>query len=270
MITFIRSRCLASRIALILFSLHIPLSIYASTAVNDPNFIYSREEYDQKLTLPNALVIASTGRSGSTLLFDQLKNYASPQYDVYKTHLLPPSTQFDGKIIFVFSNPDKAAESALNMTMTRPYKRIHFSNLESTDRIWLERLAGKACQTEEDNLLAYDGLGTAQHLKEWLLTKTIPTTLAEANILAIKYEHLWDMETIAAIKEFLQIPEFDLPPFRPRGKSYANKPNIIAIKQLYNQGSDDEPLYQAYDEARPLWKAAPPFQYLKLRPTLAN
>ena len=34
-------------------------------------------------------------------------------HEVFKTHLLPPDKRFLGKIVFIFSNPDQAAESAL-------------------------------------------------------------------------------------------------------------------------------------------------------------
>jgi len=45
---------------------------------------------------PNAVVIASYGRSGSSLLTQTIQR-ALGQHCVYKTHRLPPSFSFSGK-----------------------------------------------------------------------------------------------------------------------------------------------------------------------------
>lgn len=184
-----------------------------------------------------------------------------------KTHLLPPDQRFKGKILFIFSNPDKAAESALHRITHSPSNgRTHFSNVESADQKWFDEIDRNGNhQTLEKNLLAYDALGCFRQLKDWLHKKVQPCDLQEAQILAIKYEHLWDAETILAIQEFLQLPAFDLPPKRERGRdSDELSAQEKSFKKRYNLGTEDEPIYRAYDKARKLWEKAAPFQFLKL------
>lgn len=230
-------------------------------------FIAKREQYQQYYNNDHLVLVASTGRSGSTMLTEQIKKFV-PAKNVLKTHLLPPNTAFKGKILFIFSNPDQAAESALYMTLHyKLFAKNHFNYVETVDHQWVEKIDGPLNQTEEDNLLSYDGLGTYEHLKAWLYTETQPSSRKEAQILAIKYEHLWDQATIQAIRKFLHNPSFQLPPQRARGrekeKLYAQE---ISFRKKYNLGTKANPRYAAYDEARLLWEQAPPFQYLKILP----
>ncbi len=223
-----------------------------------------REIYHEKLQYPDTLVIASPGRSGSHMLTDTMLDYAVPKYRIGKTHLLPPTIPFQAKIIFIFSNPDKVAESILNKMINHyDWFSLHVKNVETTDLAWVEKV-GKGILLE-DNLLTYDALGSERQLKEWLFIQTIPCPLEKAQILAVKYENIWEPETIAAIKEFLQVSELQLPTYQPRSESYMSDRRINALKTLYNEGSNDEPKYRAYEEARVYWKFAPSFMYLKMR-----
>src|ERR1700738_3483663 len=79
-------------------------------------FISKRGQLEPYYRHKHVVMIASPGRSGSTLLTDLMKKYAL-KYRVIKTHLLPPDTRYKGKILFIFSNPDKAAESALHLVL---------------------------------------------------------------------------------------------------------------------------------------------------------
>jgi len=215
----------------------------------------------------DVILIASPGRSGSTMLTDVAKKCRTHQ-KILKTHLLPPSSQFVGKILFIFSNPDQAAESALHRVLNSPSNgKTHFLNVESSDYRWFKKIGENANnQTETNNLLGYDALGCVKQLEEWLHNKTQPCDLQSAQILAIKFEHLWEPETAQAIKEFLQISSFKLPPRLERGydaKALSSKE--LAFRKVYNLGTDEQPYYRAYDKARELWEQAPPFQFLNLR-----
>lgn len=230
-------------------------------------FIAKRSQLKPYYNMKNVVMIASTGRSGSTMLTQQMSKYAI-NYNVVKTHLLPPESRFKGKILFIFSNPDKAAESALFMTLHRDgFGRRHFVHVETADRDWLKKIGDAHDQTEEDNLLSYDALGCAQHLEEWFHLRTLPCNLEEAQILAIKFENLWERNTVEAIKKFLKLKEFRLPPKRERGYD-ANElfPHELGFRKKYNLGTDSEPRYAAYDKARALWEQAQPFQFFKIAP----
>jgi hypothetical protein len=254
--------------ALIVIYLLIWLVPFHSHAV----FIAKRNDLRKYCRRSDIVMIASTGRSGSTMLTKQIQKYLPP-HKVLKTHLLPPNRNcFRGKILFIFSNPDQAAESALYKTLhQKHFGEEHFIHVETADRKWLKEIGGPYNQTDQDNLLSYDALGTYEHLKAWLHTRTRPTSPEKAQILAIKYEHLWDEETVQAIRKFLKIPHFHLPHREERGHSNGELfSQELAFKKIYNLGTETHPRYGAYDDARILWEKAPPFQYLKIPQTIGR
>lgn len=227
-------------------------------------FIETEQQLTPYYNKKNVVMIASTGRSGSNFLTLAIREQAK-YYDVLKSHLLPPTKKYAGKIIFISSNPDKAAESALHITMTDPaFGARHFYNMKSADKNWLTSIGSTDKQTINHNLLAYDALGCYQQLVAWLHS-TIPAKKKKAQILAIKYENLWDSATIAAIKEFLRLDHFELPPKRERGSAKEElNPQEIIFRETYNKGTEKKPIYPAYDDAREIWKTAPAVQYLNL------
>lgn len=232
----------------------------------EKDFIANHKQLESYYGYKNILLIASPGRSGSTLLTDVVKKYAS-KYKILKTHLLPPDSRFKGKILFIYSNPDKAAESACHLIMySRSGGATHFYHVETSDQEWFNQIGrdGKN-QNERYNLLAYDALGCGKQLEEWFYRKTQSCNLEQAQILAIKYENLWDRETCEAISEFLKVKAVELPPKKERGcnlEELSSKEKTF--RELYNMGTDEGPIYHAYDVARKLWEQAPPFQFLKL------
>lgn len=274
-----KSQCITFICCLLLTVSSWSSSLYGSdlmTAKEQPPIFHKEEEgfiakrvqlkpyYGHK----NVVMIASPGRSGSTLLTDITRKYAT-KYEVLKTHLLPPDTRYKGKILFIFSNPDKAAESALHMVLrSRSHGVTHFSHVETADHSWFSKIGRNANnQTETHNLLAYDALGCAKQLEGWLHKNCQPCDQREAQVLAIKFENLWDPETIQAIKRFLRLKSFQLPPKRERGCDEEELlPEEMTFRSIYNVGTPDKPIYRAYDRARELWEHAPPFQYLKIRP----
>lgn len=230
-------------------------------------FLQQKEQWDQIIEKKGIVVIASTGRSGSTMLTNQMQACMKPDL-VYKCHLLPPQSKFKGKIIFIFSNPDLAAESALYMTLhNKSFARQHFKHVQTADLKWLKMIGGAAAyQNTEHNLLSHDALGTLEHLTVWLQTNTEPSGVKEAQILAVKFENLWDPATVKAIRKFVNRSNFKLPLQRERGKEedrlYSRE---IKYREKYNLGTPDEPRYAAYDDARDLWEQTPPFQFLKIK-----
>ncbi|MBS0654939.1 MAG: hypothetical protein JSR46_04105 [Verrucomicrobia bacterium] len=212
------------------------------------------------------VMIASPGRSGSTLLTDCIER-ASGKYKVVKTHLLPPNKKYRGKILFIFSNPDKAAESALHMTLhDAGFAAEHFFHMGTAKRKWVKQINKGFQQTKGRNLLACDALGCYPHLKKWLYTRTKASTPKKAQILAIKYEDLWKGSTIRAIRKFLRLRAFSLPPQKRRGYSGEDLlPQERLFREAYNVGSSEQPIYSAYDKARRIWKDAPPYQFLKIK-----
>jgi hypothetical protein len=243
-----------------LITLLIPFSLF-SFIDYETHFIKDRNQLSAYGERQDIVMIASTGRSGSTMLTDFLGNSLNAL--VLKTHLMPPFEQFQGKILFIFSNPDKATESIFHASLMDPKWALHFEHMESSDLKWLEELEALENQTLENNLLCYDALGISKHLNEWLYEKTTPTSPEKATILAIKYENLWDPETVEALKNFLSLETLILPKKKERGlKKEDLSQKELLFRETHNRGTYENPLYPAYDQARRLWEKAPPFQYL--------
>lgn len=224
-----------------------------------------RGQYIEVSNDPNVIIVASTGRSGSNLLTMTLSNFAEGRR-VMKTHCLPPMTPIKGKFFFIYSNPDLSAESALYRSLrSQQFGYEHFMNMETSDHSWLLSIDNDTRkQTLEHNLLAEDALGCAQHLTSWLYQDTQPCKPEEAQILAIKYEYLWEETTKNAIKEFLGLQRLQFPLKRERGRKFEGLSEIEKLMKLkYNMGTMLMPKYAAYDDARVLWEAAPPIQFLR-------
>jgi len=228
-------------------------------------FITTREEQIPFQNRADVDMLCSSGRSGSSMLTTALF-YAEAKggRTLLRSHLLPPDPGFKGKILYIYSNPDLAAESALHLSNVDAYFGLfHFIHMESADRQWYYDLKDTTLQTDEKNLLAYDGLGCEGQLESWLHSKTTSCDKQEAQILAIKYENLW--ESKEEIEEFLEF-KFGLPPKRQRG---CQLDEISAKEQRFrrkfNLGTPENPRYKAYDKAREIWQKAPPLKYLKIK-----
>lgn len=227
-------------------------------------FIQTSEQLDAYSNRQDLVLITSTGRSGSTVLTQSIEKCSLGNFIVVKSHTLPPKPDFKGKILFIFSNPDLAAESILHQIMEdKNFGKSHFLNMETSDLEWKNSLKNIENQTVESNLLCYDALGIEKHLREWLFLRTEPSNRKNAQILAIKYEYLWNLKTQEMIMDFLSLDEFELPEKHQRGLwSYSEKER--ELRNSYNMGSEFKPRYIVYDNARDIWKKAPPFQFLKI------
>jgi hypothetical protein len=228
-------------------------------------FIVREKDLFPYLDRKDALLVASPGRSGSTLLTKTSEKNAIG-YVVLKSHILPPN-DFQGKILFIFSNPDLAAESVLHFCLRDKRWGVHFHHLVTSDEEWFDKLNRDVTQqTPEYNLLGYDALGITVQLEKWLLDLTEPALEQHAEILAIKYENLWDLDVQRAIEKFLDVAEWPMPPKYQRGyKDTQLLPGEILCRQMYNKGTEKDPKYDAYDRAREIWENAPAFQFLRIR-----
>jgi len=247
----------------IFLSIFLPyLNLQASSDING-KFLAKRKQLEKCAEYENCILVASTGLSGSTLLTESLK-ISAPKRPVCKTHLFPPIS-FLGKIIFIYSNPDRVAEAALNRSLRSPaFGADHFRHMEDSDLLWLNKVGSTDNQTESDNMLAYDALRITLHLKKWLIDlKRCPAKVA--NVMAVKYEHLWDKEVIEEMKKFLGISRILLPTKKMRGHSlHTLNEKERQMRLRYNLGTEKYPRYVAYDEARTIWMTAPPVLYLSL------
>lgn len=170
-----------------------------------------------------------------------------------------------GKIIFIYSNPDRIAESVLHVSLAnRLWGFWHFNHVETSDLMWHRRICGTTNQTLEDNLLSCDALGIEEHLRQWLSLERCP--LEESCILAVKYEHLWDQDVIDIITAFCGIDHLPLQERNP-GRGYpldslSEKERLMRV--TYNLGTEQEPLYAAYDGARAIWENSPKTEAYRL------
>ncbi len=229
-------------------------------------FVPTRSDYPQYYAIPNVLMVASSGRSGSTLLTEALEGQVEECF-ILKTHLFPPNVDYHGKVVFIFSDPNKIAESSLHLSVREPtsFGLRHFNHMEGADRTWLEKIESTACQTIDNNLLAYDALGVEKQLIHWL--KLPKSTMTEGQVMAIKYENLWDEETVEALKVFLGLDGFVLPIRSKRGTCLEQLDEKEKdFRASYNMGTFDEPRYAAYEAARELWQSAPSFEFFSLVP----
>lgn len=228
-------------------------------------FIDTRADLAPHYDNENVVLVASPGRSGSTVLTEAVC-YSVPYKLTLKTHLLPPNKSFKGKILFVFSDPDLAAESVFHITfLNEVFGKQHFFHLETSDQRWLDNIGSTTNQSISDNLLAYDALGCFDQLHHWLYKDTTPCSYNEAQILAIKYENLWDEATINQIRFFLKSRKFKMPKQLARREARELTEIEEEIINTYNQGTSSAPRYTAYDEARVLWESAPSYQYYKIK-----
>ena len=235
----------------------IPTTVHAK-------FIRRAEELAPYSKKSDFIMVASEGRSGSTMLTEQLQKYIHPR-KVLKTHMLPPpqASSYELKTIFIFADPCLAAESVLHKCLITPgFANAHFRNMEGADQNWLAKLGGPKGQNAKHNLLSEDVLGVTNQLECWLYKRTKPTTPEKATIFAVKSEDLWNEETLEALRAFIHVPNFELPEYRPRGQYKLSKMEKY-FRKLYNQGTETEPKYAAYERARFLWNIAPSYQYLR-------
>lgn len=170
------------------------------------------------------IVVASCGRSGSTVLFksiskacvrkafkpfdleEKIRTYAWRTRDIkirngiiYKTHDLPTAKLLNSnaKIIYTYDKPKKVVASVLRKTKTQGINwfKKHAKHMRGKGNI--------------DEVVAKDTLEIERNISEWL-------SLKRDKILRIKYDEIWSNSE--QISEFVGC-NVELPERRPRKSS---------------------------------------------------
>jgi hypothetical protein len=242
------------------------LIIYSVNLQAFSEFLSEREQLKDLNCLDSDLICASSGRSGSTM-FTKFLVSKFPTSRVFKMHLLPPE-KFSGKIIFLYSNPHKAAESALHQFyLDKNFSYLHVRHMESSLKEWHLELDDESNDKLLENILKLDLIGYGEQIKQWVY-ELENSDVTNAKVMAIKYENLWDEETLVNLANFLGIESVNLPEWKQRGDFH----HELSFKErslinTYNLGTTDHPKYQAYDFAYNLWESAPPFSFHTLKKT---
>ncbi len=227
-------------------------------------FVSSYKEYESICNDTNVIVVGSVGHSGSTMLYEAVVESCEDR-PVIKTHCLPPpKDRFQGKIIYIYSDPHKSIESLIHKATGT--LKAHMRNMQTGDKELSDELSQGFYDDKEmilkQRLLQQDLYGYFVHLDCWL--RRLPICDPEqANVLAIKYENLWEEESIKAIRFFLQDDSFQLPFYRPRG-DYELTAVEINARNAMNLGSKEHPRYKAYDDAWNIWNTTPSIQWSNL------
>lgn len=187
------------------------------------------------------VIVASYGRSGSTLLYraavDAMCEARFGKYRsfvaehcwtladnplrtgiVYKTHDYPGALEGrdDLRTLFVFGSAIDSVLSVLEQDVARGREWIeeHLEHLKSKDPF--------------EALLQRDILGIGAQLDAW-------TTFEGSPVLCVRYDALWEAE--AAIQDFAQIP-LTLPERRPRTEKDVAPDVRAAVESLYGPIDD--------------------------------
>jgi hypothetical protein len=175
-----------------------------------------------------AIIVASMGRSGSTMVFQAIRQgmararrlhwlggyglsvVSEPAWTlvgqtfrsgvVYKTHALAHElpTAISVKVLFLFGPASDAALSVLSCKdrYGSDWIEQHLKHLRATGPI--------------EELIYRDVLRFEEQIDGWLALESVP-------VLALNYEHIWDYEH--TIREFVGFP-IRLPRRRPRSGQY--------------------------------------------------
>lgn len=189
------------------------------------------------MELPNigkqAIVVASLGRSGSTYIYDSLRNHLTysnfrffPHWrgagvksgGIYKTHDFPPAStkkfRYPVKTLFLFSNPYNIIVSTLSQTL--PWFGIHSLHLSATT-------------TNMRAMITEDIMRLEEHFDKWMKPQTV-------ELMTIRYEVI--PYYFKEINEFLEL-NIGWEKFFERKSNFLKHPNKTEImstyKNLYNK-----------------------------------
>jgi len=182
-----------------------------------------------------SVVIASLGRSGSTLFYNSLCKHLEPSPNLgsfsfvkdlerfkpeknhcYKTHDMAPFTMTNGaKMVFLFSDPIDIISSIKNVEKNDPelkWAKGHFENLHASFSMYNE-------------LIDKDVLKLEKMFESYYKKQTYP-------LLTLRYETMWDYQK--EIGEFLEIEGFGLEDFKGRRWTDSLSENQVEkLKQTY-------------------------------------
>ncbi len=193
------------------------------------------------------ILVASIGRSGSTMLYESLINSSAKNLGInnkqsmkalkceawnlqesirlhngciYKTHDLPSDRLYleRFKIIYLHDKPSQIVTSMFKITSNEGlgWLRLHLNHLRSDERYYKRFLKDEIFNIKE-------------HLVQW-------KKYDADNILFIHYEDIWN--SIGKIEEFVGF-SLELPPQRKRSSSEAVSEDIkIKIEEIYKPLDD--------------------------------
>jgi hypothetical protein len=176
----------------------------------------------------NAFIVGGMGRCGTKLICDSLKKSGIVENDVfldrfntqieykngfyYKTHDYPPEyLPGNVKLIYMFGNPMNTAISAHKKI--NEWGHLHHYHLNSN----LYRC--------NDELFHKDTLLLQSHFDAWYKEQKF-------DFISIKYEALYEVETIETLNRFLGFP-IKLIPFEKRDSDYRAHPQSKIIINTY-------------------------------------
>lgn len=188
-----------------------------------------------------AIIQASYGRSGSTLVYNALAEAMSVArfgrkrsfvWDeswtlgekalrrgmVYKTHDYPGALagRDDLRTVFVFGT---ATDAALSVVMQE----------KERGRAWIdEHLDHLKAPGTFDDLLTYDSLGIGAQLEAW-------ATFDQSPVLCLRYEALWD--SVDTLRAFTGLP-VELPERRERSQKTVPAETVSAVEAVYGPIDD--------------------------------
>ena len=178
----------------------------------------------------NAIIVGGLGRCGTTLMCYSLKNSGFPgdliffdRFDqqnelingcYYKTHDYPPNyLPANVKLIYMFGNPMNIVISTHKKINEWGY--LHHYHLDSD------------LYTFNDEIFYKDTLLLHKHFDAWYKNQNF-------EFISIKYESLYDTETLNVLKGFIGL-ELNLLPFVNRETSYKTHPHKKNIIRTYSE-----------------------------------
>jgi hypothetical protein len=208
------------------------------------NKIYSQKNRASRY--PNAIIVGGLGRCGTKLICKSLKKSGILKKKIfldridqqkeymngfcYKTHDYPPDNlPVNVKLIYMFGNPMNTAISAHKQINKWGY--LHHYHLNS-----------KLYKFNND-LFYNDTLLLCKHFDAWYKEQNF-------EFISIKYEALYNAETIEVLSRFLGFP-IDLIPFEKRESDYKIHPQKEHLIKTY--GELNEKIKKA--ENVKVWKA---------------
>jgi hypothetical protein len=136
---------------------------------------------------------------------------------VYKTHRYPPSSLPNNvKLIFLFGNPMDIALSC--HIQINQWGKSHYRNMQS-DKFRENTIA-----------LEDDSLGLIPQFDSWYKEQSF-------DFLSVKYDNLFEQQSIDAISEYLGFP-LKLPKYRRRKTNWTKSPHAPILLKTYQQLND--------------------------------
>lgn len=203
-----------------------------------------RNIYTHITPIETTMIVASYGRSGSTMLFNNLIDSATnkrvPKWLkagakgkgrdldtikikpglIYPTHHYPPKRTLPEKarVIYIFADPVEVILSLLHLVHTGKWSQETFLNHCKNLQVSFQDIKSV------DELVYEDKLNLEKHFDAWLAESRFP-------IAFVKYEHLWEHEE--NISSFVGF-NVSLPPRKERSEKKVNDATMAQLRETYD------------------------------------